>query len=160
MELFDLSYVHVGMTTPDETALKLLTEARNTLGPDKLEVLLGLGNSLPAEWRDWHPKRCLEYLRCRFEFTQAGLAQSLVSRIEGGAEALLSTWAKLFNAMGFDLVLLPISSMTIEALEQRAEAGRPPGHRIKRRARPRRRWAAHYAQRRKAKEVARTSREP
>ncbi len=126
-------------------------------GRDPLEALLALGRGLPAAWRDWPPHRCLEYLRCRFEFTQqelgekSGVAQSLISRIEGGAPALLGTWVKLFAAMGFQLSLLPVSSQSPKELQARAEGGRPPGHWLKQRARPRRRWAAYYAQRRREK---------
>ena len=130
----------------DAGALSRLEALLRNAGPDDMTVLLRLGRRLPADWRHWQPKRCLEYLRCRLQFTQeelgrkAGVAQSLVSRIEGGAPALLGTWTKLFKAMGFDLVLLPVSALTERELRDKAEEGRPQGHWLKTRARPRRRW--------------------
>ena len=146
----------------DARALEMLEAELKNMGRDELEDLLKLGASLPAHWRNWPPERCLEYLRCRLEFTQAELAtkaalvQSLVSRIEGGAPALLTTWTKLFKAMGFDLVLLPVSALSIEELKKRAEEGRPQGHWLRQRARPRRRWAAHFAERRRERAAKRS----
>lgn len=143
----------------DERVVRSLQETLKNAGPDELQELLRLGMSLPADWRGWPPERCLEYLRCRLKFTQdelakkAGLAQSLVSRIEGGAPALLGTWVKLFKGMGFDLVLLPVSDLPLKAIERKAERGRPAGHWLRQRARPRRRWAAYYAERRRNEEA-------
>ena len=132
----------------DARALEMLEAELKNMGRDELEDLLKLGASLPAHWRNWPPERCLEYLRCRLEFTQAELATK--------AAALLTTWTKLFKAMGFDLVLLPVSALSIEELKKRAEEGRPQGHWLRQRARPRRRWAAHFAERRRERAAKRS----
>jgi len=37
----------------------------------------------------------------------AGVDQSVVSHLERGADARWSTWKRLFNALGFEAVLVP-----------------------------------------------------
>ena len=129
----------------DSEVLRRLQAAMAALGPDLFEELLKAGAAVPAEWAGWPDERRFEFLRCRLQFTQgelaakAGLAQSQVSRIEGGCDGLLSTWKKLYAAMGFELVLLPTSTMTLPELRLHAEIGRPQGHFLRQRARPRRR---------------------
>lgn len=130
----------------DARALEILKATRAGFGPDPFEVLLRASNALPAEWRRWPAERCFQYLRCRLRFTQdelaqkAGLTQSQISRLEAGADALFDTWRRAYAAMGFELILLPVSGLTRKELEVRAEEGRPSGHWLRERARPRRLW--------------------
>ena len=127
-------------------------------GPELLDLLLELGPQLPELWREWAPDRGLEYLRCRLRFSQkelaqkSGLSQSRVSLIEGGEDACLSTWRRLYAAMGFELLVLPVTAMDYFALEEFAQRGRPPGHHAKSRSRPRRRWLRQQAEERAAKD--------
>ncbi len=115
------------------------------MGPELLELVLRASEAAPRKWREWSLERQFEYLRCRLSFTQAelaakaGLAQSGISLIEGGGDALMSSWKRLYAAMGFELLVLPVSKASIEELEKRAEKGRPAGHWRRQRARPRRR---------------------
>lgn len=134
------------MATKDEEGISILESVNRSMGPEPVELLLKAGADAPAELRSWPPERMFQYLRCRFRFTQlelarkAGLAQSQVSRVESGADCLLSTWVRAYAAMGFELRLLPATGMGIEELERSAEAGRPQGHWLRQRARPRRFW--------------------
>ena len=60
-----------------------------------------------ARWLSLPPDHGLEVLRYRLKMSQvdlaakAGLTQARYSKIEGGADALLSTWRRLYEAMGF-----------------------------------------------------------
>ena len=134
------------MTTNEDDGAAILESVRRSMGPEPVELLLKSGGEAPVELRSWPPERMFQYLRCRLRFTQlelarkAGLTQSRVSRVESGADCLLSTWTKVYAAMGFELHLLPASAMGIEELEKRAEEGRPDGHWLRQRARPRRLW--------------------
>lgn len=128
------------------TVSERIKELRRRLGPELIEILLELGPQVPQPWRGWAPDRGLEYLRCRLRFSQrelaqkSGLSQSRLSLIEGGADARLSTWREIYRAMGFELMLLPLSAMDLAALEKFAARGRPQGHWLRTPARPRRRW--------------------
>lgn len=134
------------MTTNEDDGAAILERVRRSLGPEPVELLLKSGGEAPVELRGWPPERMFQYLRCRLRFTQlelaqkAGLTQSQVSRVESGADCLLSTWTKVYAAMGFELHLLPTSALGLAELEKRAEAGRPQGHWLRQRARPRRLW--------------------
>ena len=133
------------MTMTDET-MTMVARIRQAMGPELVELMLKTGAMAPPELKEWPPHRVFQYLRCRLTFTQselaekAGLTQSQVSRVESGADCLLSTWKRAYAAMGFELVLLPASGSSIEELEKRAEAGRPETHWLRQRARPRRLW--------------------
>lgn len=130
----------------DPRGAGVVESVRSAMGPEVVELLLKSGEAAPPELRQWPPERMFQYLRCRFTFTQlelakkAGLTQSQVSRMESGADCLLSTWIRAYAAMGFDLRLLPVSNATVEDLERRSETGRPEGHWLRQRARPRRLW--------------------
>lgn len=130
----------------EEGGSAILDRIRRSMGPEIVELLLKSAGAAPLELRDWPPERMFQYLRCRLRFTQnelaqkAGLTQSQVSRIESGADCQLSTWTRAYAAMGFDLRLLPASDLTLEELNKRAEQGRPHGHWMKERSRPRRIW--------------------
>ena len=97
------------------------------------------------------PEETFLYVRCRLRLKQdelawkSGVAQSIVSRVEGGADARLSTWRRLYAAMGFELILLPLSTRSIEELEERARIGRASERWMDRRTRPRRRPLRHDA---------------
>lgn len=130
----------------DPRGAGVVESVRSAMGPEVVELLLKSGEAAPPELRQWPPERMFQYLRCRFTFTQlelakkAGLTQSQVSRMESGADCLLSTWIRAYAAMGFELRLLPASNATVEDLERRSETGRPEGHWLRQRARPRRLW--------------------
>lgn len=134
------------MTTNDEQASAMLARVGLSMGPEVLELLLKSAETEPRELRGWPPERMFQYLRCRLRFTQgelaqkAGLTQSQVSRVESGADCLLSTWTRVYAAMGFELHLLPAAAASVVELERRAEEGRPEGHWLRQRARPRRLW--------------------
>lgn len=130
----------------DEDASVILARVTGALGPELLELILGMTESVVPQLKDWPPERVFQYVRCRLRFTQselankAGLTQSQVSRIESGADCQISTWARAYAAMGFELRLLPASAMSDGELEKRAEEGRPQGHWLRQRSRPRRHW--------------------
>ena len=127
-------------------AVELLTRIKNEMGPEPLELMLETAGEAAPALKQWPPERVFQYIRCRLEFTQselalkAGLTQSQVSRIESGADCLFSTWLRAYAAMGFELRLMPASDMKLEELAKCAEAGRPHGHWLRQRARPRRLW--------------------
>lgn len=134
------------MATPEEEGREIQARVRRGMGPEMTEVLLASSKAAPAELTDWPPERMFQFLRCRLRFTQeelagkAGLTQSQVSRLESGADSLLSTWLRAYAAIGFKLVLLPASDLSIEELERRSETGRPDRHWMRQRSRPRRHW--------------------
>jgi hypothetical protein len=119
---------------------------REKYGPELLELLLE--TIVPATWSALAPDHGFESLRCRLRFGQAelgakaGMTQSRVSRIEGGANIRLGDWRRLYVARGFDLILLPVSRSIVEELEDQAALGRPENHYLYERARPRRRKSA------------------
>jgi transcriptional regulator with XRE-family HTH domain len=67
--------------------------------------------------------QALSWLRRRMGLTQtelarlSGVAQSQISRLEAGGDGLLSTWVKLYAALGVGLRLLPTSHDAGPALE-------------------------------------------
>lgn len=63
-----------------------------------------------------------------------------ISRFEGGADARLSTWQRLYAALGLELLLVPACGLSLEALEEKLESRRPPGHWRLTPVRPRRIW--------------------
>ena len=121
----------------------IIARAREKYGPGPFESVLEAARALPEDWRRWSAGESFQFLRCELRFTQeelaekAGLAQSQVSRAESGADARLSTWQKIYAAMGFRLLLVPLTDRTLGALEVLAERGRPRGSRL--RSKPRRR---------------------
>jgi DNA-binding XRE family transcriptional regulator len=129
-----------------ESSEEMIARVKAAFGPDWVETLLAAVQALPPEWKDRAAQAGFQSLRCRLRFTQdelagkAGVAQSQISLIEGGGDALLSTWRRLYEAMGLELLLVPLSSASLDQLRRRAEQGRPEGHWRRQRARPRRRW--------------------
>ena len=127
-----------------ETA-EFLRRTLKDLGADWLEGLFQTRCAVPKEWLKMSPAEGLESLRCRLEFTQnelaekSGLTQAQVSRIEGGSDALLSTWTKLYAAMGVALVILPLSALSANDLRKQADGARTAWQRRRQRAKPRRR---------------------
>jgi transcriptional regulator with XRE-family HTH domain len=71
-------------------------------------------DGIPKRWRDAPPGEQLGALRRSRRVSQrhlaevSGVDQATISRLEAGADALLSTWLKLFSALGFDAVLTPL----------------------------------------------------
>lgn len=130
------------MTTDEQ----MPEQIRRSMGQEPLVLMLQAAEAAPRECREWPPERVFQYVRCRLRFTQAelasksGLTQSQVSRVESGADCRLGTWMRVYAAMGFELRLLPSSSMGLTELEGRAEEGRPQGHWMRQRSRPRRVW--------------------
>lgn len=114
--------------------------------PPPFEKLLAFVASMPEPWRSWAAHESLEHIRYRLRMTQnelaqkSGLTQSQVSRLEGGEDALVSSWRRLYAAMGFELVLLPVSALDAKGLEEQASIGMPRGWWYKSRVRPRHRW--------------------
>ncbi len=134
----------MNMTTRAEEGLAILARVRREMGPEMAELLLDWEKSGPKEFRQWPAAMMFQHMRCRLEFSQselaqkAGLTQSQVSRIESGADCLLSTWTRAYSALGFELRLLPTSEVSLVELTGRAEAGRPRTRWLRQRAKPRR----------------------
>lgn len=109
----------------------MLARVRASMGAEPLEVILAAGRALPESYRDWPPARMIQFVRLRLGFTQqelarkAGLAPSQISRLEGGKDCLLSTWARAYNALGVAVRIGPESDLTVEELVRSAAEGRP-----------------------------------
>lgn len=135
-----------------EQGLAIQRRVRESMGPEELQLILEASGRLPEDWRRVPAERGFEFLRSRLRFTQcelarkSGVAQAQISRLEGGGDALLSTWRRLYAAMGFELLLVPLTAMSIDELDARADAGRPEGHWRRTRAKPRRRRMKERAQ--------------
>jgi len=73
-------------------------------------------DGVPSIWREASPGRQLRALRRSRRVSQrhlsevSGVDQADISRMERGADSRLSTWRKLFSALGYDSVLLPLAS--------------------------------------------------
>lgn len=71
---------------------------------------------VPKRWREAPPGEQLEVLRLSRRVSQrhlaevSGVDQADISRMERGADARLSTWLKLFAALGFEAVLMPLEN--------------------------------------------------
>lgn len=134
------------MAARHEEGMAMIARVRRELGPEMAELLFKSVAAAPAEAREWPPERMFQFFRCRLKFTldelagKAGLVQSQVSRIESGADCLLSTWTRAYAAMGLELLLIPASSVGLEELERLSESGRPEGHWRRQRTKPRRLW--------------------
>ena len=136
----------------DDPRVEQRARSRGKYGPDLIELLLEVASALPEQWLKRTPDHGFEYLRCKLRFGQeelgrkTGMTQACVSRIEGGADVRLSVWRRLYAVMGFDLVLLPVTRLKVEELEDQAAQGRPENHWLYERARPRRRWRRKQAE--------------
>lgn len=103
----------------------------DVMGPTLLDRLLEASAALPAEFARLPRARALRWLRMRLGFKQtelaerSGVSQSQISRIEGGGDALMSTWAALFEAMGLELRLAPASALGGEELCAALRRSRP-----------------------------------
>lgn len=147
----------------------VVEEMRRMLAqPTTYEELEAFVKTLPARWRVLPPEHQFERLRCMVAMTQdqvakrTGLHQSAVSKLEGGRDSKLSTWRKAYDAMGYELVLLPVPRADIDELRRRAGVDRATRRWWRQHARPRRRWKEDYAERRREKaerEAARAARE-
>jgi transcriptional regulator with XRE-family HTH domain len=106
---------------------------------ESIDAACSAAISMPSSWMDALPGEQLSALReaRRISLRQladtAGVAPSLVSRLERGADARWQTWRKLFSALGYDAVLTPYPSSEdmidlnedeAYARKLRAEAGR------------------------------------
>lgn len=86
--------------------------------------------AMPQLLRLWPEGRWFSQVRCVFRMSQerigrlSGLHPSVVSRLEGSGDARLSTWRKAYDALGFDVVLLPVPRAGLEELGERATASR------------------------------------
>lgn len=124
-----------------------IEEMRSLFGPATWELAMEAAQKLPPDWLDWPPDRAFEHVRCLFKYSQddlslkSGVAQSIVSRVEGGFDAKLSTWTRLYAAMGLKLILVPYSDKTLEELQEEARSTIPsPTRPFRQKANPRRRW--------------------
>lgn len=115
-----------------------------TRDPDPYEELSSWARGMPAPWKGMSPGRALIVLRSHLHVTQGetagrgGLTQSQVSRLEGDEDALLSTWRRVYSALGFEVLLVPKPLGSWDELERRAEGMRPPLRRYQERVRSRR----------------------
>lgn len=122
-------------------------------GPHPLDALRRFARRVPAPWRDDPPERWFEWIRCMLETTQeqiarrSGLDQSVVSRLEGGFDARLSSWRRAYAALGFDLVLLPVADLPFRKLRELADEDRATTRMSRQHARPRRRRMKEHAAR-------------
>ncbi|MFI5347557.1 MAG: helix-turn-helix domain-containing protein [Elusimicrobiota bacterium] len=95
--------------------------------------------SVPREWARASLGEKLRYLRGRRDMSQrhladdSGVAQALISRLEAGGDALWSVWRRLFDALGYEPLLIPFPTSEeaedfireeIQRRQERAEAGR------------------------------------
>ncbi len=66
-------------------------------------------------WTRWSLDRQLWYLRVSADLTQAelarrsGICQARLSRLEAGGDMKLSTLKRLFAALGWEVLLLPVA---------------------------------------------------
>ena len=78
-----------------------------------IEELQAAAERLPQDWVKSQPGRQLRLLReargvsQRQLAEQARLCQSEISRMESGGDACLSAWRRLYEALGWDAVLVP-----------------------------------------------------
>jgi len=79
-----------------------------------LDEALAAAARLPRDWTRLEPGYQLFYLRSALRISQrhlaeaAGLHHPVVARLEGGADARLSTWRRVFEALGYFAVLAPV----------------------------------------------------
>lgn len=99
---------------------------------------LEAARSVPQAWRELPVGKALRRLREELGLHQwalacrIGMRQSMVSRIERGADLRVSTLRRLLEAMGCELIVLPATVRGIEGLRalsrlqelQRREEGR------------------------------------
>lgn len=110
-----------------------------TLTEETIDAACNTASSLPTEWSRASPGEQLRALRLMRGISQrhlaehSGVAQSVISRLEHGADAHWETWKELFAALGYEVVIAPLAySDEWEGLLQdetyarglRAEAGR------------------------------------
>jgi transcriptional regulator with XRE-family HTH domain len=116
----------------------------NSSLPDPMEVLIAAGQAVPWDLVVWHDARRLTMVRYRLNASQKelaariGTAQSQLSRLESGEDALLGTWRRVYAALGFETVLLlPITRLGWKELRDRFDDARPGENLFRFRARPR-----------------------
>lgn len=83
---------------------------------DALDAVRAALEKVPSDWREASPGEQLSALRRSRRVSQrhlaevSGVDQADISRLERGADARLTTWKRLFSALGYDSVLLPLHS--------------------------------------------------
>ena len=83
---------------------------------DLLEHVSLAAVSIPNAWSKTPPARHLRALRRSRWISQrhlaemSGIDQSVISSLERGADARWSNWERLFSALGFQAVPLPVSA--------------------------------------------------
>ena len=94
-------------------------------GPDLLLQVVDAARNIPPRWAEKTMNDGFRRLRLRLRLSQAEvgrrtkLTQARVSRIEGGADVRLSVWLKLYAALGFELVAMPVAERSLEQLSNR-----------------------------------------
>lgn len=89
-------------------------------GRKPLEEVLRAASAVPAEWQTKSTRQVLGFLRLRSNMAQrelaerAGVRQSSIAKAESGQDLRISTLRKLFAAMGYDLLILPLKRKTPE----------------------------------------------
>lgn len=101
------------MSVDEAQVLERLREAQ--AAPDPLEAVEQAASVL-GMWGGWTIDRQLWYLRKAGGLSQkglarkAGLTQARISRLEAGADFKWSTLAAVFEALGYEPILLPARS--------------------------------------------------
>lgn len=92
------------------------------MGPDWMDFLLEAADDIPRDWLEMTPQEQLDHFRYRVRLTQrelerrSGVAQSQISRLLSGDDSRLSTWQRLYEAMGVRLVLVPLAPAPLHVL--------------------------------------------
>ena len=113
-----------------EWVFEMTRRASDSFGPDYIDFLFEASDDVPRQWRDMSPQRALDHLRLRLGMTQrelsrrSGVAQSQISRLFAGDDSRMSTWIRLYAALGLDLLLVPAAAMPFHKVEERFERPR------------------------------------
>lgn len=130
----------------DQEVLRRLSSDTAALSVDPMDRLLAAGRSIPADGAAIEDERLLYFIRYRMNASQkelasiAGMSQSQISALENGDDALVSTWRRVYRALGFDgVLLLPVSSREWNAIKEEFDGPRQNENLGRFRARGRRR---------------------
>lgn len=83
---------------------------------ETLEQVFLAARSVPRSWSQASPGERLRALResrgisQRHLAQESGVDQAVICRMERGGDACLSTWERLFSALGFEVVWMPLYS--------------------------------------------------
>lgn len=103
----------IGMRTDNAEALRGLMAGLADRRDLVRETVLA-ARAIPPDWQPGPPAQGLIRLRRRLRLTQAALAeragipQSFISKVERGRDVRLSTLCRLYEAMGYQAVIVPL----------------------------------------------------